>query len=131
MYRLAIIDDNESWCFVLALQLQQKGHQVSTFTDAQAFLREADQFDLALVDFSMPAPLYQRGIDGPELICKVKQDLDQPPILVLISSFFLEDLLQRTEDICPEADAVLSKQMEVNELLAQIEQLIDRRNRMA
>jgi CheY-like chemotaxis protein len=131
MYRLAIIDDNASWCFILALQLQQKGYAVSTFTDAQAFLREADQFDLALVDFSMPAPLYQKGIDGPELIGQVKQNLDDPPILILISSFFIEDLLNRAEDICPEADAILSKQTEMEELLTQIEQLLDRKNKAA
>ncbi|HEY9625031.1 MAG TPA: response regulator, partial [Crinalium sp.] len=88
MYHLAIIDDNETWCFVLALRFRQAGYRVSTFMDADAFLREADQFDLVLVDFSMPTPRYQRDVNGPELICTVKQRLSNPPLLVLISGFF-------------------------------------------
>lgn len=65
MYHLAIVDDNETWCFGLALRLQQ-GYTVSTFMDVQAFLRKVTQFDLVLVDFSMPTPRYQRGMDGPD-----------------------------------------------------------------
>jgi DNA-binding response OmpR family regulator len=128
MNHLAIVDDNESWCFVLSLHLRQQGYVVSTFTDAHAFLREVEQFSLVLIDFSIPTPLYQTSLDGPELICEVKRRFNKPPILVLISSFFTDDLLDRVEDICPEADAILSKQTELNQLLVQIEQLLDRRN---
>lgn len=127
MYHLAIVDDNETWCFVLALRLQQQGYIVSTFTTAQAFVRQAAQFDLALVDFSLPAPRYQRGMDGPELIAQVKYQLDNPPLLVLISSFFTKELLNNAADICPEADAVLSKPMEATEICSQIQQLLAHR----
>lgn len=129
MYRLAIVDDNESWCFVLAVQLQQQGYIVSTFTDSNTFLREAEQFDLALVDFSMPPRRYQSETDGPEVINKVKQRFERPPLLILISSYFTEDILGQVLDIYPEADAVLSKQVESQELLNQIEQLLATRNR--
>lgn len=128
MYRLAIVDDNETWCFVLALRLQQQGYTVSTFTDVQAFLREVTQFDLVLVDFSMPTPCFQRGMDGPELICQIKQQLDNPPLLVLISSFFTPGLLKDVESICPEADAILSKQLETADMFAQIQQLLAARS---
>jgi len=124
MYHLAIVDDNETWCFVLALRLQQQGYMVSTFTNTQAFLREADQFDLVLVDFSMPTPRYQHGMDGPEVICQVKRQLDKPPLLILISSFFTEDLLKDSAAVCPEADAVLSKQLETTEIFSQIQELL-------
>jgi CheY-like chemotaxis protein len=127
MYRLAIVDDNETWCFVLALRLQQQGYTVSTFTDVQAFLREVTQFDLVLVDFSIPTPRYQRSMDGPELIYQVKHQLNNPPLLILISSFFTQDLLKEATDICPEADAILSKQLETTEILSHIHQLLSDR----
>ncbi|PSB19826.1 hypothetical protein C7B61_06770 [filamentous cyanobacterium CCP1] len=125
MYRLAIVDDNQSWCFVLKLRLQQEGYAVTAFNNAQAFLREAEQFDLALIDFSIPAPLYQPKMDGPELICELKYHLDNAPILVLISSFFTEDVINHATNICPEADAILSKQTETGKLLSQIRQLLN------
>jgi CheY-like chemotaxis protein len=127
MYRIAIVDDNETWCFVLALRLQQQGYAVSTFTDTQAFLREADQFDLVLVDYLIPTPRYQRGMDGPEVICKVKHQLEHPPKLVLISSFFLKDWVNDAMDICPEADAILSKQIKLPDLFSQIQHLLEGR----
>ncbi|MBD2078952.1 response regulator [Leptolyngbya sp. FACHB-17] len=124
MNRIAIIDDNEAWCFVLSLRLQQQGYVVSPFTQVQAFLPQMDQFDLVLVDFSIPAPAYQRSMDGPELICWVHQHLETPPLLVLISSFFTSDLLNQAADLCPKADAVLSKQTDTSELFAQIQHLL-------
>lgn len=124
MYRLAVVDDNDAWCFVLAHLLRQHGYEVSTFTDAQAFLREANQFDLALIDFSMPARQYQLETDGPDVIRKLNQRLHHPPILVLISAFFTEDILKQGTELCPEADAYLSKQIEAAELVQRIEQLL-------
>lgn len=131
MYHLAIVDDNETWCFVLALRLQQQGYAVSTFTDAQTFLRQVDQFDLALVDFSIPAPRHQHDVDGAEVICQVKQQCHTPPILVLISSFFTEGLLNDAASVCLEADAVLSKQTDTTELFEQIRQLLANRTPLA
>lgn len=124
MYHLAIVDDNETWCFVLALRLEQQGYRVSTFTNVQAFLCEVAQFDLVLVDFSMPTPRYQAQMDGPEVICRVKHRLDNPPLLILISSFFTQDLLKEATAVCPEADAILSKQLETTEIFSRIHQLL-------
>jgi len=98
----------------------------STSTNAQTLLREVEQFDLVLVDFFMPAPCYQQAMDGPEVICQVKQQLKNPPLLVLISNFFTQDTLAEATELCPEADAVLSKQSETTELLAQLQQLLAR-----
>jgi CheY-like chemotaxis protein len=127
MDTLAIVDDNETWCFVLALHLRQQGYTVSTFTDVWAFLQQADQFDLALIDFSMPAPRYQTGMDGPELICKVKQQCHKPPLLVLISNFFETDNAETLASLCPEADQILSKQVEMPTLMTQIQQVLANR----
>jgi DNA-binding response OmpR family regulator len=124
MYKLAIVDDNETWCFVLALRLQQQGYAVSTFTDVEAFLPEVARFDLALVDFSLPVPRHQRATDGTEVISQVKRQSDNPPLLVLMSSFFPADWIDEVADICPEADAVLPKQTEIEEMFFQIHQLL-------
>ncbi|HEY9627450.1 MAG TPA: response regulator [Coleofasciculaceae cyanobacterium] len=131
MYHLAIVDDNETWCFVLALRLEQQGYRVSTFTNTQAFLSEVAQFDLVLVDFSIPTPRYQPDMDGPEVICRVKHQLDNPPLLVLISSFFTKDLLKDVTNVCPEADIILSKQLETAEILFQIQKLLAGRTPIA
>jgi len=124
MYQLAIVDDNESWCFILATRLQQHGYTVSTFTDTDLFLREAKQFDLVLMDFSMPPRRYQIDTDGPDVIRKLKQRLDNPPLVILISSFFTEDILSEVVDLGLQADAYLSKSVESAELLQQIECLL-------
>ncbi len=124
MYRIAIVDDNETWCFVLAHLLRQEGYEVATFTDTYNFLREARYFDLALIDFLIPPRRHQTGTDGPDLIVKLKQQLAHPPILALISSFFLEDCLPQISDLCPQADAYLSKGMAATKLLQEIKQLL-------
>jgi CheY-like chemotaxis protein len=124
MYHLAVIDDNESWCFVIASVLRQQGYIVSTYTDVSDFLRHAAQFDLALVDFSMPPKRYLLGMDGPEVIHKLKQELSDPPLLILISSFFTDDLLKQAFNLCPQADACLSKGTSSAELLHEIERLL-------
>ncbi len=124
MYHLAVVDDNESWCFVVANLLRQQGYIVSTYTDVSEFLRHAAKFDLALVDFSMPSRYYQRGMDGPDVIRTLKQHLNNPPFLVLISSFFNDDLLKQASEICPQADAYMSKSSSAAELLYEIERLL-------
>jgi CheY-like chemotaxis protein len=124
-YRIAVVDDNTTWCLALETLLYQRGYAVSTFTNAKNFLDEAAQFDLALIDFSMPARPFQAAMDGPDLIRQVRQQVKHPPLLVLISSFFTEDILKQAADLCTEADAYWTKGMESSELLNQIEQLLN------
>ncbi|HEY9748530.1 MAG TPA: response regulator [Allocoleopsis sp.] len=124
MYQIAIVDDNESWCFILATRLRQHGYAVSTFTDTDLFLRNAEQFDLALIDFSMPPRRYQAETDGPDVIRKLRQRLNPPPLLILISSFFTEDILKEVADLNLQADVYLSKSIDSTELLRQIEALL-------
>jgi len=109
VYRIAIVDDNETWCFALKAALQHHGFDVSAFTDAYEFLKFAQHFDLALVDFSMPTRLFKRELDGSQVITQVKEQYKDPPFLVLISSYFTKDGLAVAQQICPNADAYLSK----------------------
>lgn len=125
MYRISVIDDDPSWCVVMATRLQQQGYFVETFTDANVFLKKAEEFDLALIDFSMPPKRYQANTDGPDLIRALRQQIRNPPLLVLISAYFLDDLLQLGSELCPEADAYLSKNTDSLKMLQQIEQLLE------
>lgn len=128
MLRIAVVDDSEAWCFVVAQFLSQHGYSVSTFTDANLFLQQAGRFDLALVDFSIPPRRYQREINGPEIISILKQQLAKPPVLVLISAYFTEDFLPQARTISPQADAYFSKSIELAELLHHIEHLLANRS---
>lgn len=127
MYRIAVIDDNEAWCFIVANFLRQQGFEVFTFNDPYDFLASAEHCDLALVDFSIPPRRYQKNTDGPDLIATLKKTLAHPPLLVLISAYFTEDILKDAEAICPEADAYLSKSLGLQGILQQVEQLLGSR----
>lgn len=109
----------------MAARLKQHGYNVATFIDPIVFLKEAESFDLALVDFSMPSRRYQTTTDGPDLIRLVKQRIPNPPLLVLISAYFVDDLLQDATEICPEADAYLGKNIDSTKMMQQIDQLLD------
>ncbi len=124
MYRIAVIDDNETWCFVMATALQQRGYLVATFSDAYAFLRQASQFDMVLVDFSLPPRRYQKELSGPDVIRHLHKEFAKPPLTILISAYFTHDILTNVPEICPEADACLSKGTPLEKLLQQIEQVM-------
>lgn len=128
MYKIAIVDDNESWCFVLASSLRLHGYRVSTFTSANSFLPHAGQFDLALIDFLLPPRRYETEVDGPQLICQLKQRLSNPPLLILISAYFIDDVLNQASGICPQADAYLGKGLSVSEIVHQIDRLLAMRS---
>ena len=125
MYRIAIVDDNEAWCCALQIALQQRGFRVSTFTDAHAFLRVAHQFDLAVVDFSMPTRPYKQELDGSQVITQLRKHLKNPPKLILASAFFSKDS-PMVHEICPQADAHLSKSMSLAQILDFISALVER-----
>lgn len=129
MNQIAIIDDNETWRFVLAHYLRQRGFEVETFADPSQFLKSAHEFDLALVDFCIAPRRHQLDINGAELICKVKAQFDVPPLLVLVSSFFTDDILEVAEAACPEADAYLSKSLGLDGLEKELKVLLAARTK--
>lgn len=129
MNRVAIVDDNEAWSFALAYVLEQHGFAVTFFSDPSRFLRAADQFDLALIDFSIVPRRYQRDMNGAQVICEVIDQIESPPLLVLISAFFIEGDL--VETICPSADACLSKSIGIQGLITEVERLISERRKAA
>lgn len=127
-YRIAIVDDNEDWCFILAARLEQEGYTATTFSNPDVFLSQAEAFDLALIDFSMPPRPFQRIQDGPDLVAKLRQQIEHPPLLILISAYFTQDILRQTADLEMQADTYLSKTTDSAELLTQIKQLLASRS---
>lgn len=127
MNQVAILDDNETWSFALAYVLEQYGFVVTVFSDPSRFLKVADQFDLALIDFSIVPRRYQRDLNGAQVVCEVVEQLESPPILVLISSFFIDGVL--ADAICPAADACLSKGIGIQRLIMEVEQLLAKREK--
>lgn len=124
MYRVAIVDDNELWCLVLETSLRHQGFMVSTFTDAHSFLEVADQFDLALVDFSMPTRPFQKELDGSRVIAELKSRLEKPPTLILTSAYFTDQVLPLAHEICPEADVCLSKSTCLEEIIETVKHCV-------
>ncbi len=127
MYKIAVVDDNETWCFVIHRFLQENNFVVSTFNNAHEFLTESRNFDLALIDFSIPSRRHQRSMDGAELITQLKRTLQQSPILILISAYFPEECLREAGQICAEADACLSKSLTLQQILAVVEHLLQQK----
>ena len=127
MCRIAVIDDNEAWCFIVADFFCQQGFEVSTFSNSYEFLEAAEQFDLALVDFSIPPRRYQKNTDGPDLIDTIKRTVATPPLLILISAYFTEEILNDAEALCPQADAYLSKSLGLQGILQQVKMLLSTR----
>ncbi|NJP08227.1 MAG: response regulator [Leptolyngbyaceae cyanobacterium RU_5_1] len=104
--------------------LSRHGFTVSTFNDPYVFLEEAAKFDLALIDFSIPPRRHQKDTDGPELIHTLKRRLAKPPMLVLISAYFTDDILNNIQELYPEADACLSKNVDLERILQEVQQLL-------
>lgn len=124
MYRIAVIDDDKNWCFTIKNFLK-KSFEVTTFERTPSLLQELFSYDLVMINDSAP-PAISGDIDvkGCEIIRCVKKQVFNPPILVLIAESIEINNTNITREICPEADAFFTKNMELDELLQQTQQLI-------
>lgn len=86
MDKIAILDDDEQWS--LAVKRYFRNHyEVTTFKRRFNFLQAVGQFDLVIIDFSIPPANFETDIDGCGIIAHLKQTLKNPPILVMASGF--------------------------------------------
>ncbi|HEY9750989.1 MAG TPA: hypothetical protein V6C63_20065, partial [Allocoleopsis sp.] len=67
MFKIAVLDDDEKWGFALQRFFRHE-FEVFTYVDVYSFLSKAHEFDLAIVDFSIPAARFEKNINGCELI---------------------------------------------------------------
>lgn len=127
MYKIAVIDDNELYCLALQRFLR-RDFEVSIFTKVCNFLQRPCFFDLAIVDYSIPAANYEKEIDGCQLICHLKASLPNPPLLVLATGFLSKSELGIGAEICPEADSYIAKDAGLDVISQQIKQLLATRH---
>lgn len=123
MYKIAVLDDDEYWC--LAIQRYfRKEFDVSIFLDVENFLSKASEFDLAIVDFSIPRARFEPKVSGSEIITHLKKTLKNPPILVLASGFISQSDREAGQQLCLQADDFFAKDAGLDQILMQVQELI-------
>lgn len=123
MKKIAILDDDEYWC--ASVQRFFRGtFEVSIFHSLSDLIPKATEYELIIVDFSIPPTQYQENIDGCGIIQRIKQELSQPPILVLATAFISKNSLELGQQLCPEADFFIAKDAGLEFALTAVEQLL-------
>lgn len=123
MNKIAILDDDEHWCFLIQ-RFFRGTFEVSVFHSFSELIPKASQYDLIIVDFSIPPTQYQKNIDGCSIIQQLKQNLSQPPILVLATAFISKNNLALGKQLCPEADFFIAKDAGLEFILSAVKQLL-------
>jgi DNA-binding response OmpR family regulator len=111
--RVLIVDDDETFCRLLAEVLGNRGIQVVWTTDGLLGYEKSlyEPYDLFILDERMPLVL------GTELIEDLKKDNPQAKI-ILISAFADEELQKRTQSL---GVPLLSKPFAAERLLEMVE----------
>ncbi|MBD1861426.1 MULTISPECIES: hypothetical protein [Trichocoleus] len=123
MSKIAVLDDDQQWGFAIKRFFRNE-FDVSNYVDVYSFLPKAHEYDLAIVDFSIPPARFEKNINGCELICQLKNDLLDPPVLILATGFLSQHDLEAGKALCPQADGFLVKDMGLEAILAQIKQFL-------
>jgi CheY-like chemotaxis protein len=123
MYKIAVVDDDKTWCFAIERFLRSD-FEVFTFTKISNFLDRLPACDLVIVDYSIAYNPYEERSEGCKLIRYLKKTLPNPPLLVLASAVISKNDLECGKEICPEADAFLAKDAGLERLMQQIKQLL-------
>lgn len=126
MTTIAVVDDDIHWCHVIERFFRNE-FEVYTFSSASSFLKQLFDYDLVIVDYSIPPINYEENIESCELIHHLKTNLRYPPIVVLISGYVSKNDLELGRRICPEADAFFTKDAGLEELSRQLKQLLSSR----
>lgn len=124
MHRIAVLDDDGSWCFAIKRFLRSYC-EVFTFTDTDSFLiSPLDLYSLVLIDFSISPIDTLEVMNGYQVIQHLKQQLPKPPLFVLVSGFFgVADAAFYAEKF-PDADAILTKDMGLDAILERIQAIL-------
>src|SRR5215472_15045369 len=115
--RILLVDDHPLGLKARRSVLEEQGHRVTMARSGEEALEEfsRQKFDLVITDYKMP------GMDGLELISRLRQQGPRPPVILL--SGFVDSL-----GLCREntgADAVLQKNAnEVQHLKSAVARLL-------
>lgn len=124
MYKIAVLDDDETWNTAVQRYFGRQGFDVKTFTSASEFLVEAQQFNLALIDFYLSSRQEATSdLNGYAIIRQLKQSLENCPILVLVSAF----VDMESARLFPEADFFLVKDIGLDVIFRRAKELVESR----
>jgi len=118
--RILIAEDDPTIAFALQCTLRQSGHAVDWVKDgreADAGLGAADEFDLLILDLSLPE------LSGIEVLKRLRTRNSRLPVLVLTAHDSVSD---RVRGLDAGADDYLAKPFEVAELQARVRALMRR-----
>jgi DNA-binding NtrC family response regulator len=116
--RILVVDDKQSFCFMLNSYLEDDGYQVAcaaSGADALALL-EQRRFDLILSDMVMP------GMDGVELLRQVRSRHPQLPFVILTAYGSVDSAVAAMKE---GADDYLLKPINREELLLVLARLLE------
>jgi two-component system alkaline phosphatase synthesis response regulator PhoP len=121
VYRILLVEDEESLSSMLKLNLELEGYKVILATDGMTALDKfrSQAFDLAILDVMLPE------LDGFALCQTVRLEGNKTPILFLSAKGSGKD---RVEGLRIGGDDYLSKPFELEELLLRVSKLIQRRD---
>jgi two-component system, OmpR family, response regulator len=117
--RLLVVDDEPNICELLAASLRFAGFEVATARDGHEALRVADTFrpDLLLLDVMMP------GLDGFEVIRRLRQDGRRIPVLFLTAKDATED---KVTGLTLGGDDYVTKPFSLEEVIARVRVVLRR-----
>ncbi|HEY9672838.1 MAG TPA: response regulator [Waterburya sp.] len=122
MNTIAVVDDDIHWCFTIERFFKNK-FEVYRFPTASEFLKQSFDFDLVIVDYSIPHVTNETYIESIELIRYLK-NLRYPPLIILASGYVSKNDSALGKKISPEVDAFFAKDSGLDELAYTIKQLL-------
>jgi two-component system NtrC family response regulator len=120
MARVLLVDDDASLREVLSYAIEELGHEVSAHAGGESALAEIEiqTPDVVVTDLKMP------GIDGLELLRRVRATLPATPVIILTAFGTIEDAVEAMKE---GAHHYLTKPYRREELGVAIEQALERR----
>jgi DNA-binding response OmpR family regulator len=129
MQKIAVLDDDEHWCLAIK-RFFRNDFEVVTFTNAQNFLDSTiESYDGIMIDFAIsPRLRYERQVSGIEIINQLKEQLENPPVIILTSAFFSRNDSDIDEKLKSVADEILPKDLGLEEILQVFKKLLSARS---
>jgi two-component system OmpR family response regulator len=117
--RLLVVDDEPNILALLSASLRYAGFEVATAADGQQALHTAADFrpDLLLLDVMMP------GIDGFEVVRRLRQEGQQVPVLFLTARDATED---KITGLTLGGDDYVTKPFSLEEVIARVRAVLRR-----
>ncbi len=123
-HKIAVLDDDRTWNNAVKRFFSKHGFNVQTYENAADFLNEAQNYDLALIDFYLSSSSETvNDLNGYAIIRHLKKNLERCPILVMVSAF----VDMESARLFPEADFFLVKDIGLATILQRAKELLETR----